>query len=36
MSELIIETRDLSKIFGSETIVSGLNITIEEGSIYGF
>jgi lantibiotic transport system ATP-binding protein len=36
MSELIIETSNLSKTFGSKTIVSGLNISIEEGSIYGF
>src|ERR1017187_3360942 len=36
MSELIIETRHLSKTFGSRTIVSDLNISIEEGSIYGF
>jgi ABC-type uncharacterized transport system ATPase subunit len=36
MSELIIETRNLSKVFGSKTIVSDINISIEKGSIYGF
>ena len=36
MSELIIETRNLSKTFGSKTIVSDINISIEKGSIYGF
>lgn len=33
---IVIETRDLSRRFGSLTAVSHVNLAIEEGDIYGF
>lgn len=36
MSELAVETRSLTKKFGSFIAVNDLNISIEEGSVYGF
>ncbi|MCR8657680.1 ABC transporter ATP-binding protein [Paenibacillus endoradicis] len=34
--EYIIETKQLSKSFGKERAVSGMNMTIRQGEIYGF
>lgn len=36
MKNLIVETSGLTKIFDSERVIDGLNIRMEEGSIYGF
>lgn len=36
MTELAVETKSLTKKFGSFLAVNGLNISIEEGSVYGF
>jgi lantibiotic transport system ATP-binding protein len=36
MTNLIIETSNLSKIFDSKPVVSNVNIRVEQGSIYGF
>jgi ABC-type multidrug transport system ATPase subunit len=36
MSEPILETRNLSKTFAEEPIVSGMNMIVEKGSVYGF
>lgn len=36
MAQSIIEVRDLTKTFGDKTVVDQLNMTIEEGQLYGF
>lgn len=32
----IIETQDLTKSYGSFTAVSGLNLHVPKGTVYGF
>ena len=34
--ENVVETRDLTKVFGKFTAVDKLNIKIKPGEIYGF
>jgi ABC-2 type transport system ATP-binding protein len=36
MSELIIETKDLKKIYGKKAAVDGIDLSVERGSIHGF
>jgi ABC-2 type transport system ATP-binding protein len=36
MSELIIETRKLKKIYGENVAVDGIDLAVERGSIHGF
>ena len=36
ISDLIIETKDIVKVFGKFTAVGGLNLHVPNGSIYGF
>lgn len=36
MSEYVVETRGLTKIYGRLAAVDGLNMRVERGSIYGF
>ena len=36
MSELIIETKDLTKSFGSKLAVNHVNMHVQKGDIYGF
>jgi ABC-type multidrug transport system ATPase subunit len=36
MSTNIIETRELTRCYGTRTVVEKLNLSIEEGEIYGF
>jgi ABC-2 type transport system ATP-binding protein len=36
MSEFVVETRGLTKIYGRLAAVDGLNMRVERGSIYGF
>jgi len=36
LSELIIETRGLTKNFGSFTAVKDLNLKVKKGALYGF
>jgi ABC-2 type transport system ATP-binding protein len=36
MSQYVIETKNLTKIYGKKTAVDKLNLKIEEGEIYGF
>ena len=36
ISDLIIETKDIVKVFGKFTAVGGLNLHVPTGSIYGF
>jgi len=31
-----IETRELTKRFGTEIAVDGLNLTVDHGTVYGF
>ncbi len=35
MQELIIQTKDLTKIYGEQTVVDRVNIHIRQGKIYG-
>ena len=35
MSENVLVTRDLTKRYGSATVVDHVNITIQKGDIYG-
>jgi len=36
MVEPMIETRELTKIYGDLTAVDGLNLTVNEGEFFGF
>jgi ABC-2 type transport system ATP-binding protein len=36
MSELIIETKNLKKIYGKKAAVGGIDLAVERGSIHGF
>lgn len=36
MSELIIETKNLKKIYGEKAAVDGIDLAVERGSIHGF
>jgi len=36
MSELIIETKNLTKIYGDKAAVDGIDLAVERGSIHGF
>jgi len=36
MTQTILETKDLSKIYNGSTVVDKLNLKIEEGEIFGF
>jgi ABC-2 type transport system ATP-binding protein len=36
MSELIIETKNLKKIYGKKAAVDGIDLAVERGSIHGF
>jgi len=36
MSELIIETKNLKKIYGGKAAVDGIDLAVERGSIHGF
>jgi len=36
MSELIIETKNLKKIYGDKAAVDGIDLAVERGSIHGF
>jgi ABC-type multidrug transport system ATPase subunit len=36
MSAAIIETKDLTRKYGTKTVVNKINLAIEEGEIYGF
>lgn len=36
MPELIIETKDLKKIYGRKAAVDGIDLSVERGSIHGF
>lgn len=36
MSPVIIETKNLTRAFGTKTVVDNINLAIEEGEIYGF
>lgn len=36
MDDLVIETSDLRKVYGEVEAVSGLNLSVPRGSIYGF
>ena len=36
MSQLVVETSDLTKAYDNTTVVDKLNLRIEEGEIYGF
>lgn len=36
MSEYVLETRNLTKIFGKQRAVDGINMHVEKGAIYGF
>ena len=36
MTEAVVETRSLTKKFGSFVAVNDLSMSIEEGSVYGF
>ena len=35
MSEILVETRNLTKAFGKRNAVENVNIKIKKGSIYG-
>ena len=35
MQELIIQTKDLTKIYGEQTVADRVNIHIRQGKIYG-
>lgn len=36
LSGVVIETHKLSKVYGKQTAVDNLNLTVREGDIYGF
>ncbi len=36
MGEVVVETKDLTKVYNGFTAVNGLNLRIEEGEIFGF
>ena len=36
MNNIILETKDLTKIFGGHTAVNAVNITVYEGEVFGF
>ena len=36
MSELVVETKDLTKDYDGTTVVDGLNLRVEEGELFGF
>lgn len=35
MKNYIIETKNLTKVYGEQTVVNSVNLHIEKGSIYG-
>ena len=36
MTELAVRTRGLTKRFGSQTVVDGIDLEVPAGSVYGF
>jgi len=36
MNKTVLETKNLSKVYGTQKAVAGVNITLNEGDVYGF
>lgn len=35
MSEFLVETKQLTKVYGEQTVVSSVNLHVKKGRIYG-